>query len=307
MTLQIVRISGASYSGSTALGYVLNTAEGYFFGSETYRLLDRFQERSKRMSGRYRRPQCDVCGPACQYWSKDLLTEIWSARLDSLAAIYAAFSRHNPEVAVYVDGSKDLRWYDKDLAGKNIVSMKHPLRMIASSVYNDRKVIGLLSNEFDNIKQEISIKKELALSYAEKYLMRLSKIYDALFRSLENCLICRADQMHENGFAGFHELSAYLNLDTKIHPTDFSGFPVHTLGGNRAPLWRVLERQTGREIDHPRKKYYDSAQAIGDWSLDNKYAILFTPEIQEALKGLEAYARACAVLGYHPDLPAPGP
>jgi hypothetical protein len=32
MTLQIVRISGASYSGSTALGYVLNTAEGYFFG-----------------------------------------------------------------------------------------------------------------------------------------------------------------------------------------------------------------------------------------------------------------------------------
>lgn len=307
MTMQIVRISGASYSGSTALGYVLNTAEGYFFGSETYRLLDRFQERSKRMSGRYRHPRCDVCGPDCRYWSKDLLAEIRSARLDSLAAIYAAFSRHNPEVSVYVDGSKDLRWYDGDFTGKNLVSMKHPLRMIASSTYNDRKTIGLESTEFDQLRREISLRKELLLDYAGKYLTRLSRTYDALLRSLEDRLICRADQMHEDGFAGFHRLSAYLDLDVKIHPTDFSGFPVHTLGGNRAPLWRVLERQKGREIDHPRKKYYDSAQGIGDWSLDNKYAVLFTPEVQEELKELKAYARACAVLGYDTDLPAPGP
>ncbi len=37
--MKVVQILGPSYSGSTVLGYILNTAPGWFFGSEVHRLL----------------------------------------------------------------------------------------------------------------------------------------------------------------------------------------------------------------------------------------------------------------------------
>jgi hypothetical protein len=303
--MRVVRIFGASYSGSTALGYVLNTAEGYFFGSETYRLLLAFQERQKRLTGRYRFPTCDMCGADCPRWSRALMRELRSDRVERLEQVYAAFARRNPEVAVYVDGSKHLRVYDLAVAGQNLVSVKHPLRMVASSTYNDRRQIGFSSTEFGELRQEISENRAVFLDYARAYLGKLSKIYAQILESLPDSHVCRMDAMHENDMEGFGVLAAHLGLEG-LDPTDFARFPVHTLGGNRAPLWKAQERQQGKTVDHPRRKYYETARSIGDWSIDDKHALIFTDAVRAEIMALGPYRRACALLGYDRDAPLAG-
>ena len=298
-TMQIVRIFGASYSGSTALGYALNTAESYFFGSETFRLLHSVQQRWERLKGQPRHPECDMCGADCAYWSRDLIERIRSARVDRLEDVYALFSAYNPDVAVYVDGSKLISCYRRFTPGKNLISVKHPMRMIASTIYNDRRRIGFSSKRFADLKVEIVNSEAKFAEFSGKYLRQLSNTYDQIFSWVKDGFVCRVDRMHENGLEGFDALSDHLELGTKkIFPTEFSKYPVHTLGGNRAPYWRVAERQQGRRIRNPRKDYYDTAQSIGDWALDDKYLLLFDDEVLDRIRGMDAYKRACACLGY---------
>jgi hypothetical protein len=299
--MRVVRIFGAAYSGSTALGYVLNTNDGYFFGSETYRLLQQFQDRRKRLTGDYKYPVCDMCGHGCPHWTPALLREIRARRADSLELVYAAFSRHNPAVEVYVDGTKLLRFYDLVSPGKNLVSVKHPLRMLASSAYNDGPKIGFATRTFEAMRLEISRDRQEFLIYAAKYFNKLIRTYDQILTQVPDRHVCRVDAMHENDMEGFQTLSGYLGLAAKLDPRDFSRFPVHTLGGNRAPLWMAQERQQGKTVDHPRRKYYESAQSIGDWSLDDKHALLFDPDTRRDILGLAAYRTACALLEYDPD------
>ena len=297
--MQIVQVLGASYSGSTALGYALNTADSYFFGSETYRLLHSFQKRAERLKGHSNYPQCDMCGTDCTYWSHELIERAKTEQIDSLEAVYRLFESLNPNVSFYIDGSKQLRCYKTFKPGKNLVSVKHPMRMIASSTYNDRRAIGFASNGFADLKAEIAEAGDRFLAYASKYLTRLANTYDRIFARVPDGFVCRVDQMHLDGMSGFNALAGHLELgENRIFPTEFSKYPVHTLGGNRAPYWMALQTQQGKSVRNPRKAYYDTAESIGDWALDNKYRILFDEPTRDAIRNMEQYAHACQALGY---------
>lgn len=297
--MQIVRIVGASYSGSTALGYALNTVDSYFFGSETYRLLRSFQKRTERLKGQSSYPQCDMCGPDCAYWSHELIERVKAEQIDSLEAVYRLFELLNPDVSVYVDGSKQLRCYKSLEPGRNLVSVKHPMRMIASSAYNDRRAIGFASNGFADLRAEIAEAGDRFLTYAATYLARLADTYDRIFTRVPDGFVCKVDQMHVDGMSGFAALSRHLELgENRIFPIEFSKYPVHTLGGNRAPYWQALQTQQGKSVQNHRKAYYDTAESIGDWVLDNKYRIIFDELTLDAVRNMDQYARACRALGY---------
>jgi hypothetical protein len=109
--MKTCQIVGPSYSGSTVLGYALNTCDRVFFGSETYRLLKSFRQKASENNKCDWWPLCDHCGVNCAYWNREFFKELESMNANTLSEVYELISIRYPDIGIYVDGSKQLRYW----------------------------------------------------------------------------------------------------------------------------------------------------------------------------------------------------
>ena len=289
----VIQILGPSYSGSTVLGYALNTIPGYIFGSELRRILPAQRRR------RSQRPSCDFCGVECEYWSDNLFKEMDRKKVSSLDGIYEIFSKRHPEVVTLVDASKTVVSIGSAPADYRILCKKHPIRLLASYLYNDRKKYKIKHEKISDFGKILSINLEKTISICEKKLSELLFDYKSLSEVFPNHISFKSDHAHLNDFRDFRFLEKILSVtDQSIKPTKFSSFPCHSVGGNRAPVWISKASQGGEIFDQDRFRFYQDTTSFGDWKIDNKYSIVFSEDIIDRLSRLEIYSELCEYLGY---------
>lgn len=312
--MRVVQIVGPSYSGSTALGYILNAEQGWFFGSEIYRLLPSFVTDQDRA----RRARCTYCGSDCPYWHQELLAAVAalpeSARV---ADVYPLFAEAHPETTHFVDGSKGARWYQDAWQGTQVLAAKHPLRMAGSHLYNRASELGMRPTPpFERFRRRARQNREQVARSAGRMLEGILAEYRGLLAQVPDGYVCRTDQLHLDGFAEFTALAE--RLDTSADPervTGFSRYDVHPIGGNRSLVWQQVARggqgraaEFGNRPDRdkpaglpasPRRDYYSGdGGSLGDYRVDDKHVQTLPTRLVADIKTMDSYQELCELLGY---------
>lgn len=296
--MKTVQILGPSYSGTTVLGYILNTAPGWFFGSEVHRLLYSYMAKYGKSNRNIANPKCDFCGDACKYWTRELLLELKEEKVDSLQGIYETFGKYHEDISVFVDGSKKLEDFNDVASDYKVIAAKHPIRLLASRFYNKRNAFGVAGDSLKDVYKAIENNADGFLGHAEKELDFLHDAYSDIFSSAVDGALVKVDEV------GFEEqqqkrICDILNLSVEDVSFDrFADYEVHSIGGNRAPYWARLERSTGRSIANPRNDYYKKAESSGDFKVDNKYMEVFCDDFIEKIEELKSYKELLSMLGY---------
>ncbi|UTD55529.1 hypothetical protein [Halomonas sp. MS1] len=293
-----VKILGPSYSGTTVLGYVLNTSPGWFFGSEVHRLLYSYIQRYGARNKNIANPKCDFCGLECKYWSRKLLMELKENKVDTLQGIYDVFESHHPEVSVFVDGSKKLDFFHDTEVDYTLIASKHPVRLLASRFYNKRESLGVKGEELSSVYSAIQRDKAKFLDYAKGEINYLYLAYSDFFKNSANGMLVKMDEIvfsekHKNDFLDFLD----LNYDD-VSFDGFTNYEIHSIGGNRAPYWARLEKSTDKLVSNPRHEYYKSAESVGDFKVDDKYKEIFDDDFLSEIEMLVEYQELLKILGY---------
>lgn len=294
--MKIIQILGPSYAGSTALGYALNTVDGYLFGSELRRILPATRKQLQQ------RPSCDLCGKECEYWSDDLYDRLNSINPCSLDNIYSLFAEMHPVVEALVDDSKSLDATKNTHAEFRILTVKHPIRLLASAIYNDRKKLNINHDSFEAAGSMLEESLQRTTEITEAKLTKYLNTYTNFFESFDDLYIFKNDTAHHNDFEAFRGLEEELSLASKsIKATQFAETPCHSIGGNRAPFWIAQKAQLGKKTTNPRAAYYEDAISYGDWRIDNKYKTIFSENLIDRLLDSKVYKDLSVLLGYKPD------
>lgn len=295
--MKIVRIWGASYSGSTAVGYALNTVPGYFFGSEVRRIVHAANEGLMF-------PECDLCGSSCKYWNGSLFQEL-SARTSSLRELYEKFGERHKEIDVFVDGSKLPSFYKGVNTEFNIVSVKHPIRLLSSYMYNKRRDLGIETRGFKELGEYISSNIPKMGSVIDEYFAFLKRKYHSFGSALGGEMFWfHVDRAHRLDFQMFRDFEQYVGLEEfAIDERNFSSYPCHSIGGNRAPVWAAQQKYASVEkLKDPRKKYYLEQRKFGDWKIDNKYEDVIVNRTLDYCLSLKSYGDICEYFGYSKEV-----
>lgn len=289
--MKVIQILGPSYCGSTALGFSLNTIDGALFASEVVRATQKF--RSRKPDGWL--PVCDLCGSDCEFWTKEFMLSINDS--DGLQEVYEKFREKHPGVKHFIDASKSMDNFRGTFPYKKIISMKHPLKMVASKFYNDRKKHGIYEDSYDGFRK-VFLKDE-HISAVSEYLAWLKKRYEDFLTKNPDAFIFKADESHLGGFRDFGKLEEYLELEAgSIKPKTFSQYPCHSLGGNRAPVWLGKKKAGVKLKRNHRLDFYDQASSYGDWKIDDKWKFLLSSGFVEKVFLLDEYKEICRYLGY---------
>lgn len=296
MLARTVRIVGPSFCGSTALGCAMNTAPGAFFGSEMYRYL--LSWRDHYNGGRF--PSCDFCGLDCDFWSAELRADLEARRVDEISEIYRSLCERHPTITLMIDGSKHVPASD-DTPHVVVCPTKHPLRLVASYLYNRRARYGIRVDGLEEFASALD-----ALDPLDDIVNRASGYFLSRYRKIAaacpNAHVFRADHAHHDHFAEFRRLEAFLGLASRsFDPARFTSAPAHTIGGNRQPVWMTLRSSGRTSPTTARTVYYDSTQGTGDWKLDDKYSIVFGARSARVVESDDKFLALCALLGYPTD------
>lgn len=291
--MKIVQIIGPSYCGSTVLGYALNTIDGFFFSSEARRLLLSFREKNGNTF-----PICDLCGVNCKYWSESFFEKI--KNVDNLQDLYDKFEEENPQIEYFVDSSKLLDEYEGTYPFGKIVCVKHPIRMLASQLYNLRKKLNIGSSSYNAVYSYIDNNQDEVLAYSDDYLKRLSETYSSIFRQVNSFFYFKTDEAHFDDMKIFRDLKEYLGiLRSDIDVVNFSKYTCHSLGGNRAPVF-LMKRANEIEVkSNARFNFYDRAESFGDWKIDQKYIEILPSSFLEKIYSNSSFRKCVDLLGYN--------
>lgn len=278
----VIRIAGVSYSGSTALGYFLNTSPAVIFGSELYRLLPAYMHAGEPRS----ETPCDLCGSRCATWSKALRAKLLSRPDTTLADVYDAFFEQAGPTVVLVDGSKSLHWYQPAprRAVRYIVSVKHPLRMAASHLYNDGHLIPAARREsLADAHRWLAERPETVRPRLQALMAGLRERYLALLPLVDTSSGTR--WCHSDDLADVQSMLAELgrDLDLRFDLDATARTPCHALGGNRSLTWQSrgwAQAPLNPVRDSARWAYYLDQGSTG-FILDNKHETLLAGPVAE--------------------------
>lgn len=294
--MKVIQILGPSYCGSTVLGYALNTLDGFFFGSEVRRQLKSFRDVNGNGF-----PICDYCGVKCCYWSHDFMKRTESFL--NLQDIYNEFSASYPEVEYFVDASKLIESYSGTKPFARIICVKHPLRMLSSHIYNSRKKLNINIDDYSLFKGYVEANAEYMVEYSIKYLKSLLLTYQNFFSLGGDCFYFKTDEAHLDNMKIFDDLLVYLKVDNRIlNVKEFSKFPCHSLGGNRAPVHLMKKKNSLKSSMNDRFEYYDRTESYGDWKIDNKYKEILPSDFAQYVQGIPEFKCLLDVLGYEEKL-----
>jgi hypothetical protein len=286
---RVVRIIGASYSGSTALGYFLNTGANVVFGSELYRLLPAFTAPQRDTAPTL----CDHCGENCPWWSPALRARLQAQPDARLRDLYDAIFAH-PDwgTRVLVDGTKSIRWYADaaeeryDIA--HVVTTKHPLRLISSYLYNHRTLIPRgARRSLETCNRYLLEHREAWWPTAETWVRRLAAQYAEIegFLQGREALWCATDD-ETQVMATLAKLGA--RLGETFDPARMAEVPCHSIGGNRSLVWQARRYEHGPLLpvqDGARFDYYRAAPKAG-FLRDDKYRQLLAGGLGDAVATL---------------------
>lgn len=294
--MKTIQILGPSYAGSTALGYALNTVDGYLFGSELRRIMPDIRKQLQK------RPSCDLCGEKCEYWSDELYNRLTSLNSCSLDDIYRLFAEMHPEVKALVDGSKSLDATKNTHADFRVLTVKHPIRLLASAIYNDRKKLNIKDDSIEVIGSMLEENPQRTNEIAEAKLTEALNTYTKFFENFDELYVFKNDTAHHNDFEAFRALEKELFLaQESIKATQFAETPCHSIGGNRAPFWLAQKAQLGKQITNPRAAYYESTVSYGDWRIDNKYKTILSERVIDRILGSKVCEDLSVLLDYNSD------
>ena len=272
----------------------MNTGEGFFFGSEMRRLLKTFRDAN---GGRF--GICDFCGRSCAYWSVEFYEALRKTGVDTLPDLYQEFLVRHPEVRFLVDGSKTIPASQEAPPDYIIVPTKHPLRLVASHIYNKRERFKIQSDQLEQAGVELERSIVNGLQPIRVMLKSILNKYKATLASCRGAFIFRSDEAHRDGFRIFRDLEHHLGVPQRtFDPDAFTKKPSHTIGGNRAPVWITKDAHGQTTPNTPRKDYYTSSSSMGDWKLDNKYELLIRPSTLTVIRSIPAYSMLCELLSY---------
>lgn len=295
--MKIIQICGPSYSGSTALGYILNTGENIFFGSEVCMFLDHYKKQMLKRNKDFN-PKCDVCGDDCSFWDNEFRHNVEVKGLKDLSSLYRVIEK-KLDGRAFVDGSKKIAYYRGNFHGVQLLTAKHPIRMLASFLYNRRQSFAIKSDDFSIVRRCIEIDGDTFKLYSKDIFEELIRVYEEYFVEAPNLILCRTDKLSLDDFKHLKEVCVKADVEFEsLDPLCFSQYDVHPVGGNRAPLWLRAERQ-GKEIkDNPRRSYYTTADSTGDVKVDDKYKSIFPDSFLLEVLEMEEYKNICKLLGY---------
>ncbi len=297
--MKVIRIFGAPYSSTTVLGFIINTAPGFLFGSEIYRLLPAYTKRLNKPA------ICHFCGNMCNVWSPQLIKEIVSQNIKYVDETYAIFGKHNEQVQCLVDSSKAIDRYSGEAGNYiDLVASKHPIRLLSSHFYHRRKDFFGAEDaiDFEVFRKKLDECSDLVAKVANTVSREQYLRYEAIFTKLQSFTLLKNDNLHQANFARLRELEVFLGVKSEsFDPINFSKYEAHTIGGNRMPSnQRSKYIGAKNQIHNPRIQYYETAESLGDFKIDDKYRIIFSPKTLSIVQKSTWYRRLCEQLSYNP-------
>ncbi len=300
---KVLGILGPSYSGSTALGYLMNTSKKVFFASELKRLFE----------GDGARTVCAICGEGCDFWTRGF-KQILVDR--GPCAAYRLVGEKS-KASLVVDGSKMPYFFRKSLSdyGESdcafLVAKKHPLRLLASYFYNvylKKKNLDLWKN--GSLKDIRASQNELWAEFHQEnmnpILGRLWEVYSSIYGFIDKKRVPSLDVRHEDveepEFVGSVEDAVYdfFGVSFSLSRTSLTSDFCHPLGGNKAPLWNALGGSNlESRVEVGRWRYYRESKGL---VRDDKCFVLFEDHHVMEVKSSDKYKALCELLGYSVDV-----
>lgn len=300
---RVLGILGASYSGSTALGYLLNTSDKVIFVSEIKRLFE----------GVGSRTPCAMCGADCKFWTAEFKKECAKG---GPGLVYELVSKRSG-CDLIVDGSKMPYFYRRSTIedeSRNVygflIAKKHPIRLVASYFYNNylkeryREVWATASlGEISRLQGDVW--GDFFFEVLSDVLAKLENVYNSISEYSDAVSCPSVDVYHEEveneDFVKSMEsvIVQFFGISCELNGSSLSAKFCHPLGGNIAPLWNAQAkygRETGSEVG--RRGYYRTARGL---IRDDKYAELFTKDNIERILERPDFRRLCEAMGYGMD------
>lgn len=241
--------------------------------------------------------RCNNCGSGCNYWSQDLYDSLKDT--NSLLDLYDKFSNRNPNIEYFVDASKRYHFFNDTNPFARIVCAKDPIRLFASYLYNKKNNFSLISDNYDDFRNEVYAEQSYIIKLSKDYFYGLYKLYERIFKNEGEFFYFQTDKAHKNDFLVFDDLKKYLKVQGReLDIMNFSQYECHSIGGNQAPLNLVKRKKNASVKSNPRFDYYQNLNEFGDWKVDDKYLRILPEEIIEKISSLSEFKILRDLLGY---------
>ncbi|WP_011579589.1 MULTISPECIES: hypothetical protein [Chelativorans] len=299
--MKVFGILGKSYSGSTVLNHVLNSAPGVVGASELWRL---------RKSAKY---GCAICGGQCRVWTKPAREAI-SAASDGEFYWRVGDAAGTP---LLVDASKSIMHFSRDvvsaarLAGVDfqfVLVAKNPLAHVASHLYNKSAVVDRRLGTYADVRAFLDTQEGSIL--AKAFLAQLRSYYrDALERPrpwLRDVPLIRIEDVVTNPVTITEPASLFFGIPRNNFAVDAWGdAEIHPIGGNSGPL--VQTKAGGAFKSATDADRLDAYRAHSGLFIDEKWRQFMPERLVRDIIDDPLYDELVALLGYRRDYPLSSP
>ncbi len=129
-----------------------------------------------------------------------------------------------------------------------VVTAKHPIRLLASRVYNKRKSLGIKGDDFDSVRSFVDKDYAGFLEYVKDELLFLNEAYAEIFKFSGSHALVKVDEI---GLDRVQQKKLCDHLDLSVDDVSFDNFTdyeIHSIGGNRAPYISCASRKASIRI-----------------------------------------------------------
>jgi hypothetical protein len=205
---------------------------------------------------------------------------------------------------VLVDGSKTLAWYAAKPTPRqpiaHVLSVKHPLRLIASYLYNDARLIPPeAKTTLEGCHLHLLRERRHTQAFIAEVCERLRGQYQSMITYCEGQTLqrCRSDDL-----SSIRAMLADFGESHGAHfePEALRTHPCHSIGGNRSLVWQSGAYLSGpgrRGQDGARYAYYKEQDRTG-FVQDDKYRLLLGDELMAPACEAARRAGLFELLGY---------
>lgn len=290
-------VIGMPYSGSTLLSSLMGTHSQVYGGADLHHL------------NPDRKGTCTIHKEKCEVFSPDVLQEVYTAYSD-INLWYDTIAQATGRSHIF-DCSKQVEFYktrvlpeiDRDFVV--VALQKHPMRALASDVYN-----RLFS------KKEKVTTQEAALDYVSKNPEDFYKFVETRLATITKTLLERnalkpmfeqragyknwvsvdyEDYMQDRAAACSGLLNEF-GLQPEGDVDNYRETEQHPITGNMGVVWKIRGGDSARDYGEYRRNYY--MQASDAFRMDNKYQDIFSADTIARIKQMEAYQKLLSLLNF---------
>jgi len=258
-----------------------------------------------------RKGACSIHKEDCPKLTYENLQKIYDAFDNDIDDWYNEIARAIEKPYIFdaskqVNFAKERVFPESDLPIVAIELHKHPMRAMASDVYNRLLAKKAKIVKLDDAIEYFKDNMEELLDFVQKRLQVMKRDFQVReelknqYSKNENIVLWQ-EVKYEDYMEDYKSVCSTLlgafDLSLEEDCENYYDFEHHPITGNMGPLWKAREKgKVSESKNNYRKNYYmsDASSMV----IDNKYKDLFSQEIIERIESIPVYSKLVQSLNY---------